>query len=96
MYGAALFTLIATAGSGFGLVVTLVTFARRKRDDGKARSLAKQACAVGIMMGCGVLAFLGRWHFLVGFVKLAGDLYVPIPPALYFLKCRDEVRHMNG
>ena len=74
MYGSALFILIMTALSIYGLTVSLASLATTtdsKEDQTKAY-FTKLGGAL-VMVFCGFFAFAGRWLFLVGYLKLAGE-----------------------
>ena len=71
MYGGALFTLIMTAGSIFGLLAALGATLQEKKGMSCSR-----VCSLLLMSFFGLLAFVGRLLFLTGYVKVAQDLYV--------------------
>lgn len=74
MYGGALLTLITTMVAVLALIFTLTWLYRHNERPKYPRHLLN-LCVVALPVSLGLVAFLGRWCFLVGFVWLAGDAY---------------------
>jgi hypothetical protein len=75
MYFGALFTLILTLGSIIALICSVSVISRSGK--GTVRSCVGICCSWGFVIVFGITAFVGRWIFLIGYVRLAGDLYCP-------------------